>query len=85
MYSELFNQTLYLYNNVFDKFVYFSFYQQTTNNCNLECSLYDFLIEKFGYETFVKKYTSDDKHLNYYGAEIAYNKFIKPFVLSKIL
>jgi hypothetical protein len=85
MYSELFNQTLYLYSNVFDKFVYFSFYQQTTNNCNLECSLYDFLIEKFGYETFVKKYTSDDKHLNYYGAEIAYNKFIKPFVLSKIL
>jgi hypothetical protein len=85
MYSDLFNETLHLYDNVFDKFVYFSFYQQRTNNCNLEESLYDFLTEKFGYEIFVKKYLSDDKHLNYYGAEIAYNEFIKPFVLSKIL
>lgn len=85
MYSDLFNETLYLYNNVFDKFVYFSFYHQITNNCNLEGSLYDFLTAKFGYETFVKKYLSDDKHLNYHGAEIAYNEFIKPFVLSKIL
>ena len=85
MYSDLFNQTLHLYNNVFKKFVYFSFYQQRTNNCNLEGSLYDFLASKFGYQTFVKKYLTDDRHLNYQGAEIAYHEFIKPFVLSKIL
>jgi len=85
-YSRLFNQTLdIIYGKLFDRFTYFSFFEQNVNNCNLEQNVFDFMISKYGWHDFARKYTSPDKHLNYEGSRIAYEEYIKPFVLSKLL
>ena len=85
-YHELFVKTLdRLYAPYFKKFVYFTFYQTTYNNCGLTKNVFEHLIDKYGYEDLAKKYTSHDNHLNKQGAYLAYHEFIKPNVFDKLL
>ena len=85
-YHELFVNTLdRLYAPHFEKFVYFTFYQSTHNNCGLTKNVFDHMIDKYGYEDFAKKYTTHDKHLNKQGSYLAYHEFIKPNVFDKLL
>jgi len=75
-----------LYSQIYKKLFYFSWETQSQkNNIDHPISVLSFLINKYGEKKLINDLMTDDLHLNYAGSLLAYQDYIKPFVLSKIL
>ena len=87
-YSEIFINTLEsLYGKFFKHFSYFTMWNQDTyaNNIGIDQTGFNWMFDTLGKKYVVTKLFTDDWHLNYEGSKIFYTKFIKPYIITKLM
>ena len=80
-YSKLFLESLEtVYAKCFKNFIYFTMWNDDhyANNIGHEKTGFDFLTQKYGQKYFKKNFVTTDYHLNYEGAKIFYEDYLKP-------
>ena len=86
-YSELFTNTLEtMYGNFFKQFHYFTMWNHDShaNNLGINKTGFDWMFNEFGKKYVVQKLFTNDWHWNYEGSKIFHDKFIKPYIISKL-
>jgi len=55
------------------------------NNIGIDQTGFNWMFDTLGKKYVVTELFTDDWHLNYEGSKIFYTKFIKPYIISKLM
>lgn len=87
-YNRLFANTINLYENQIDNFLYWQFDQENdyaSNNIGFDKSVIEFLEHKYGIKKVLKTYLDSTLHLNKEGARLVFEEYILTSKIGQIL
>lgn len=87
-YNRLFVNTLNLYKDHIENFLYWQFdneIEYVKNNIEMDFTVIEFLERKYGIRKVLKKYLDSSLHLNKEGARVVFEEYILPSKIGKIL